>query len=133
MTATGVKTLSVNSTQETVDAFTYESQKQLRLKQQLESEGFQCIDDPAGLADKIGTVQDVEVYCSMFTPRLLCKLFAKGCENLEHSFFLVPYWQIVKWMYLLPKEGEHFTGRFIVGVRRVSETGYVPSLRLPLG
>jgi hypothetical protein len=133
MTATGVKPVSVNSTQETVDAFTYESQKQLRLKQQLESEGFTCIDDPAGLADKIGTVQDVEVYCSMFTPRLLCKLFAKGCENLEHSFFLVPYWQIVKWMYLLPKEGEHFTGRFIVGVRRVSETGYVPSLRLPLG
>jgi len=125
--------VSVNSTQETVDAFTYESQKQLRLKQQLESEGFCCIDDPAGLADKIGTVQDVEVYCSMFTPRLLCKLFAKGCENLEHSFFLVPYWQICKWMYLLPKEGEHFTGRFIVGVRRVSENGYVPSLRLPLG
>lgn len=119
--------------QETVDAYTYESQKQLRLKQQLESEGFTCVDDPAGLQDKIGTVQDVEVFCSMFTPRLLCKLYAKGCEELEHSFFLVPYWQIVKWLYLLPKEGEHFTGRFIIGVRRVSENGYVPSLRLPLG
>ncbi len=119
--------------QETVDAYTYESQKQLRLKQQLESEGFTCIDDPAGLADKIGTVQDVEVFCSMFTPRLLCKLYAKGCEDLEHSFFLVPYWQLVKWLYILPKEGEHFTGRFIIGVRRVSENGYVPSLRLPLG
>ena len=119
--------------QETVDAFTYESQKQLRLKQQLESEGFTCIDDPAGLADKIGTVQDVQVLCSMFTPRLLCKLYAQGCEDLEHSFFLVPYWQIVKWMYHLPKEGEYFTGKFIIGVRRVSENGYVPSLRLPLG
>jgi hypothetical protein len=122
-----------DQTPDIVDAFTYESQKQLRLKQQLESEGFTCIDDPAGLADKIGTAQDVEVHCSMFTPRLLCKLYAKGCEQLEHSFFLVPYWQIVKWLYLLPSEGETFTGRFIIGVRRVSETGYVPSLRLPLG
>jgi hypothetical protein len=67
-----------DQTPDIVDAFTYESQKQLRLKQQLESEGFTCIDDPAGLADKIGTVQDVEVHCSMFTPRLLCKLYAKG-------------------------------------------------------
>ena len=122
-----------DQTPDIVDAFTYESQKQLRLKQQLESEGFTCIDDPAGLADKIGTVQDVEVHCSMFTPRLLCKLYAKGCEHLEHSFFLVPYWQITKWLYLLPNEGETFTGRFIIGVRRVSENGYVPSLRLPLG
>jgi hypothetical protein len=119
--------------QETVDAFTYESQKQLRLKQQLESEGFSCIDDPAGLADKIGTVQDVEVYCSMFTPRLLAKLYAKGCEELEHSFFLVPVWQLIKWGYFIPKEGEYFETKFIIGVRRVSENGYVPSLRLPLG
>jgi hypothetical protein len=118
---------------ETVDAFTYEASKQLRLKHQLESEGFSCIDDPANLADKIGEIVDVEVYCSMFTPRLLCKLYAKGCEDLEHSFFLVPYWQIVKWAYLLPKEQEYFKARFIIGVRRVSETGYVPSLRLPLG
>jgi hypothetical protein len=120
-------------TEETVDAYSYESQKQLRLKQQLESENFSCIDDPAGLADKIGTVQEVEVYCSMFTPRLLAKLYAKGCEELEHSFFLVPYWQLVKWGYILPKEGEYFKMNFIIGVRRVSENGYVPSLRLPLG
>jgi len=122
-----------SQTSELVDAYTYEAQKQLRLKQQLESENFTCVDDPAGLADKIGAIQEVEVYCSMFTPRLLCKLYAVGCEHLEHSFFLVPYWQIVKWQYLMPKEGETFTGRFIIGVRRVSETGYVPSLRLPLG
>ena len=116
-----------------MDAFSYESQKQARLKLQLESEGFTCADDPACLLDKVGQVIDVEVYCSMFTPRLLCKLYAKGCESLEHSFFLVPYWQIVKWGYLLPKEGEYFTMKFIIGVRRVSENGYVPSLRLPLG
>lgn len=122
-----------SQTPEIVNAYDYEAQKQLRLKQQLESENFTCIEDPAGLADKIGTVQEIEVYCSMFTPRLLCKLFAKGCENLEHTFFLVPYWQIVKWQYYLPKEGETFKANFIIGVRRVSENGYVPSLRLPLG
>lgn len=119
--------------QETVDAFSYEANKQIRLKQQLESENFTCVDDPANLADKIGSTYEVEVFCSMFTPRLLCKLYAKGCEHLEHSFFLVPYWQIVKWLYILPKEGEYFKGNFIIGVRRVSENGYVPSLRLPLG
>jgi len=116
-----------------MDAFTYEAQKQLRLKEQLESEGFTVVDDPANFYDKIGTIQDVEVYCSMFTPRLLCKLFAKGCENLDHSFFLVPYWQIVKWGYLIPKEQDYFTTKFVIGVRRVSENGFVPSLRLPLG
>ncbi len=116
-----------------VDAFSYEAQKQLRLKHQLESEGFQCVDDPANLADKIGEIHEVEVFCSLFTPRLLCKLYAKGCESLEYSFFLVPLWQIIKWSYLIPKEGEYFKAKFIIGVRRVSENGYVPSLRLPLG
>lgn len=116
-----------------MDAFQYEAAKQLRLKQQLESENFTCIDDPANLADKIGTVEEVEVYCSMFTPRLLTKLYAKGCEKLDHTFFLVPFWQIVKWGYIIPKEKEYFKMNFIIGVRRVSENGYVPSLRLPLG
>ena len=101
-----MRTTQHHTLQETVDAYSYESQKQLRLKHQLESEGFQCIDDPANLADKIGEVADVEVYCAMFTPRLLCKLYAKGCEDLEHSFFLVPLWQCVKWGYIIPKEGE---------------------------
>ena len=64
---------------ETVDAFSYECQKQSRLKEQLESEGFTCIDDPANLYDKIGTVQEIECYCQLYTPRLLLKLYAKGC------------------------------------------------------
>jgi len=120
-------------TKNEMDAYNYEAAKQLRLKQQLESENFTCIDDPANLADKIGTVQEVEVYCAMFTPRLLTKLYAKGCEKLDHTFFLVPFWQIVKWGYIIPKEKEYFKMNFIIGVRRVSENGYVPSLRLPLG
>jgi hypothetical protein len=116
----------------TVDAFSYESQKQVRLKEQLESEGFQVCDDPANLYDKIGTVQEVECLCEIYTPRLLCKLYVKGCEHLEHSFFLVPLWQCVKYGYVIPKPGEYFTMKYIIGIRRVGEKVFVPSLRLPL-
>jgi hypothetical protein len=124
--------LATSQPSDAMDAFSYESQKQLRLKQQLESEGFTCIDDPAGLYDKIGTVQEVETLCQLYTPRLLCKLYAKGCEDLEHTFFLVPLWQCVKFGYVIPQPGEYFTMKFVVGIRRVGENAFVPSLRLPL-
>jgi hypothetical protein len=117
---------------ETVDAFSYECQKQSRLKEQLESEGFTCIDDPAGLYDKIGSVQEIETLCQLYTPRLLLKLYAKGCENLEHSFYLVPLWQVVKFGYVVPQPGEYFITKYVVGIRRVGENAFVPSLRLPL-
>jgi hypothetical protein len=117
---------------ETVDAFSYECQKQSRLKEQLESEGFTCIDDPAGLYDKIGTVQEIETLCQLYTPRLLCKLYAKGTEHLEHSFYLCPLWQIIKYNYIIPQPGEYFTAKYVVGIRRVGENAFVPSLRLPL-
>jgi hypothetical protein len=117
---------------ETVDAFSYECQKQSRLKEQLESEGFTCIDDPANLYDKIGTVQEIECYCQLYTPRLLLKLYAKGCEDLEHSFYLVPLWQAVKFGYVIPQPGEYFTMKYVIGIRRVGENAFVPSLRLPL-
>jgi hypothetical protein len=118
--------------EETVDAFSYECQKQSRLKEQLESENFQCIDDPAGLYDKIGTVQEIETLCQLYTPRLLCKLYAKGTEDLEHSFYLIPLWQIIKYNYIIPQQGEYFTAKYVVGIRRVGENAFVPSLRLPL-
>jgi len=118
--------------EETVDAFSYECQKQSRLKEQLESENFQCIDDPAGLYDKIGTVQEIETLCQLYTPRLLCKLYAKGTEDLEHSFYLVPLWQIIKFNYVIPQPGEYFSAKYVVGIRRVGENAFVPSLRLPL-
>jgi hypothetical protein len=117
---------------ETVDAFSYECQKQSRLKEQLESEGFQCIDDPADLYDKIGTVQEIETLCQLYTPRLLCKLYAKGTEDLEHSFYLCPLWQIIKFNYIIPEPGEYFSAKYVVGIRRVGENAFVPSLRLPL-
>ena len=117
---------------ETVDAFSYECQKQSRLKEQLESEGFLCIDDPAGLYDKIGTVQEIETLCQLYTPRLLCKLYAKGTEYLEHSFYLCPLWQIIKFNYVIPQPGEYFSAKYVVGIRRVGENAFVPSLRLPL-
>ena len=117
---------------ETVDAFSYECQKQSRLKEQLEAEGFTCIDDPANLYDKIGTVQEVETLCQLYTPRLLCKLYAKGTEELDHSFYLVPLWQIIKFNYIIPQPGEYFSAKYVVGIRRVGENAFVPSLRLPL-
>jgi hypothetical protein len=116
----------------TVDSLSYECTKQLRLKEQLESEGFTVCDDPANLYDKIGTVQEVECLAQLYTPRLLVKLYAKGCEHLEHSFFLCPLWQIIKYSYLIPQPGEYFTAKYVVGIRRVGDKVFVPSLRLPL-
>ena len=110
----------------------YECQKQARLKEQLESEGFKVCDDPAGLYPHIGTVQEVECLAQLYTPRLLVKLYAKGCEHLEHSFFLVPLWQITKFGYIIPQPGEYFTTKYVVGIRRVGDKVFVPSLRLPL-
>jgi len=115
-----------------MDAMSYECSKQIRLKEQLESEGFTCIDDPAGLYDKIGTVQEMECLCELYTPRLLCKLYAKGTEALEHSFYLCPLWQIIKFNYTIPEPGQYFKAKYVVGIRRVGENAYVPSLRLPL-
>ena len=115
-----------------VDSLSYECSKQLRLKDQLESENFTCVDDPAGLYDKVGTIQEVECLCQLYTPRLLLKLYAKGCEHLEHSFYLLPLWQAVKFGYLVPQPGEYFTMKYVVGIRRVGENAFVPSLRLPL-
>ena len=115
-----------------MDAFAYECSKQARLKDQLESEGFSCIDDPAGLYDKIGTIQEIECLCQLWTPRLLLKLYAKGCEEIEHSFFLLPLWQSVKFHYQVPNPGDYFTAKYVIGIRRVGENVFVPSLRLPL-
>ena len=115
-----------------VDSFTYECQKQLRLKEQLESEGFTLADDPAGLYDLIGTAQELNCLCELYTPRLLVKTFVEGTEHLGYAFHLVSLWQIVKFGYLIPEPGQYFTTRYIVGVRKVSENSFVPSLRLPL-
>ena len=115
-----------------VDSFTYECQKQLRLKEQLESEGFTLADDPAGLYDLIGTVQELNCLCELYTPRLLVKTFVEGTEHLGYAFHLVSLWQIVKFGYLIPEPGQYFATKYIIGVRKVSENSFVPSLRLPL-
>lgn len=124
--------MPTTSPDETVDAFSYECNKQVRLKEQLESEGFVCADDPADLYDKIGTVQEIETLCQLYTPRLLCKLYAKGTEHLDHAFYLCPLWQIIKFNYVIPQPGEYFSAKYVIGIRRVGENAFVPSLRLPL-
>ncbi|NDB65874.1 MAG: hypothetical protein EB168_09445 [Euryarchaeota archaeon] len=117
---------------ELLDAFQFEQDKQRRLHEELLAEGYQIADDPANLAQYIGTVREVECFCEMHTPRLLCKLFVKGTEELEHSFHLVPLHQLVKWGYVVPQPGSIFKTKFVIGVRRVGDNEFVPALRLPL-
>ena len=115
-----------------MDSFTYECKRQTDLKAKFESDGMKCVDDPAGLSKHVGSVREVTVFCEMFTPRLLAKLFVEGTEDIERAFHLVPVHQLVRWGYFIPKEKEKFTTHFVIGVRKVSEEGYVPALRLPL-
>ena len=115
-----------------MDSFQYECKRQKELKSKFEAEGLSCVDDPAEIAQHIGTVQPISVFCEMFTPRLLAKLFVEGTEDVERAFHLVPVHQLVRWGYFIPKEKESFTTNFVVGVRKVSDEGYVPALRLPL-
>jgi hypothetical protein len=115
-----------------VDSFTYECQKQLRLKEQWEQEGFTMVDDPSNLYEVIGTVQEIECFCEVYTPRLLTKLFVAGTESLSHSFHLVSLWQIVKFGYLIPEPDSYFTTKYVIGVRKVGDKSFIPSLRLPL-
>jgi len=117
---------------EILNAFTFECDKQKRLYDELVSEGYTLADDPAGLEAKIGSIQEIECFTEMWTPRLLCKLFVKGNESLAHSFHLIPLHQLVKWSYIVPQPGEYFKTKFVVGVRRVSDKEFVPALRLPL-
>ena len=117
---------------ETLDAFQFEQEKQKRLHDELLADGYTIADDPANLAQYIGETREIECFVEMWTPRLLCKLFVKGTEDLEHSFHLVPLHQLVKWGYLVPQPGTLFKTKFIVGVRRVSDSEFVPALRLPL-
>tara|TARA_R110001592_G_scaffold70878_3_gene216829 strand:- start:1005 stop:1400 length:396 start_codon:yes stop_codon:yes gene_type:complete len=117
---------------ETLDAFQFEQEKQKRLHEELLADGYTIADDPAGLEQYIGETREIECFVEMWTPRLLCKLFVKGTEGLEHSFHLVPLHQLVKWGYVVPQPGNLFKTKYVVGVRRVSDTQFVPALRLPL-
>jgi len=115
-----------------VDSFTYECQKQLRLKEQWESLGYSLAEDPSNLYAYIGTVQDIECLCELYTPRLLTKLYVSGSEDLAHAFHLVSLWQIIKFGYMIPNPGDYFTTKYVIGVRKVSDDSFIPSLRLPL-
>ena len=131
-TTTTLQTPAVDTAPETMDASAFECDKQKRLYTELVSEKYVVADDPANLEQYIGSVQEVECLCDMWTPRLLCKLYVKGTESLEHSFHLVPLHQLVKWGYVVPQPGTLFKTNFVIGVRRVSDNEFVPALRLPL-
>lgn len=95
-------------------------------------EGFSLVDDPSNLHSKIGTVQELECFCELYTPRLLAKLFVTGTESLSHSFHLVSLWQIIKFGYVIPQPEDYFSTRYVIGVRKVGDRAFIPSLRLPL-
>lgn len=90
------------------------------------------VDDPAQLYNVIGTVQEIECFCEIYTPRLLTKLFITGTEHLSHSFHLVSLWQIIKFGYIIPEPESYFTTKYVIGVRKVGDREFIPSLRLPL-
>lgn len=90
------------------------------------------VEDPSNLYNYIGTVQDIKCFCEVYTPRLLAKLYVAGTEEISHSFHLVSLWQIVKFGYVVPQPNSYFTTKFVIGVRKVGDTEFVPSLRLPL-
>lgn len=117
---------------QTVNSFSFECQKQLRLKEQWESEGYELAEDPANLYDYIGTVQEISCYCEAYTQKLLTKLYIQGTESLSHAFHLVALWQIIKWGYLIPEPNSYFSTDYVIGVRKVGDKSFVPSLRLPL-
>lgn len=117
---------------ETMDALSYECKKQARLLKELENQGYTCLEDPSGLYGEIGKFIPLKVYCSHFTPRLLCKLYVEGMVQNEVDYFLVPVWQIVKFGNIIPQEGAFFETSFVIGVRRIGDKHFVPCLRLPL-
>ena len=87
---------AISPPQETLDAFIFECDKQRRLYEELQADGYKVADDPASIESFVGTTKEIECVCDMWTPRLLCKLFVKGTEHLDHSFHLVPLHQLVK-------------------------------------
>ena len=95
--AQGKTTLNLNLPKENneMKAMQIESTLQRDLYNQVIQEGLTLAEDPGNLGPNVGEIIEVEVYCEEFTDKLLAKLYIKGTEDLEHSFKLVPVWQIV--------------------------------------
>lgn len=109
-----------------------EASNQLEFYKGLIDEGFTLAEDPANMGPYVGKVVEVEVYCEQFTEKLLAKIYVSGTEEIERSFMLIPVWQIVKYCQVIPCEGEYFTGKFVVGARRILDNKtFVYTLRLP--
>lgn len=115
-----------------MDSITYECIKQQEQYERLLSEGYTIAEDSASLEPFIGRLIDVDCYCEMWTPKLLCKLYVQGTEANEQSFHLVPLHQIVRWNYQVPHAGDLSQAKFVIGTRKVGENIMVPALRLPL-
>ena len=132
--AQGKTTLNLNLPKENneMKAMQIESTLQRDLYNQVIQEGLTLAEDPGNLGPNVGEIIEVEVYCEEFTDKLLAKLYIMVTVDLEHSFMLVPVWQIVKYGQVVPEPGKYFLGKFVVGVRRIlNSRQYLYTLRLP--
>lgn len=111
--------------------FSKEQNQQISFFNRVLEEGYNLIpnSDPYNLVEKVGQTIQLEVFCEKLTPELLCKIYIGNKEG--EPFHLIPLWQIVRYLKVVPNKGEVFKGVFIVGVRKEGEKGFVPTLRLP--
>jgi len=58
-------TYAAETAPEILDAFQFECDKQKRLFEELTAEGYTMVDDPSGLSQDIGSVQEVECFCEV--------------------------------------------------------------------
>lgn len=97
----------------------------------LNQENRELIEDESGLHKHLGEIVTIKVYFNNLTENLLAKLYPSGQEGKENESQLIPFWQIVKYQNIIPKEGDVFQLRCVVGLRRVFDTQAVSALRLP--
>jgi len=113
-------------------SLTFEQGKQIDFYRSFLNKGFKLETDSENLYTRVGEIITIPMYCEQFTENLLCKLYTLESKGKEEPFHLVPLWQIVRYLGILPKPGDTFEGTFIVGVRKNEFTKtLIPSLRLP--
>jgi len=109
--------------------------KQKRLYDRTIEEGFvlEPGSDPQNLIGNVGNFVKFQVFCESWTEHYLCKLYlVSDGEKENNAFHLVPLWQILRFLKVLPQPDTFFEGEFIVGIRKNEGTRtFVPALRLP--
>lgn len=110
----------------------FEQDKQIKLYENLLSRGYKLEKDEDNLYSKIGEFITIPVYYDLLTDNLLCKFYTLESKGKSEPFHLIPLWQVIRSLNLVPSPGDTIEGTFIVGVRKNEITRtLIPSLRLP--